>query len=104
MSAAVGVMGWPAEAYLSWWAARSSKPLSGSHCRWWVRFPSASATCGFALYGACQRLPSEGLMISACHSRAIAAAVALSTRRLRRQPPNDPVPELLPSTENRDEG
>src|SRR5205823_12374345 len=36
------------EAYLFWWAARSSKPLSGSHCRWWVRFPSASATCGFA--------------------------------------------------------
>src|SRR3954466_4512017 len=44
MSAAVGVMGWPAEAYLSWWAAQASKPLSGSHCRWWVRFPSASAT------------------------------------------------------------
>jgi hypothetical protein len=31
---------------------QASKPLSGSHCRWWVRFPSASATCGLALYRA----------------------------------------------------
>ena len=55
---------------MSWWAPRSSKPLSGSHCRWWVRFPSASATCGFALYGAHRRWPLTGQMISACHSRA----------------------------------
>src|SRR4051794_36139842 len=28
---------------------QASKPLSGSHCRWWVRFPSASATCRSSL-------------------------------------------------------
>src|ERR1700712_3537781 len=34
---------WAWEAYLVWWPARSSKSLSGSFCRWRVRFPSASA-------------------------------------------------------------
>src|SRR5699024_3473842 len=37
------VIVWAAEAYVSWWAPRSSKPVRPSISVWRVRFPSASA-------------------------------------------------------------